>query len=212
MLVGDDLAKMNEAEKLARKHLGCQIFRTFPYFRKEGHVQVSTRSLSCLPPLLNGQGTGVARCRFCQEHLSPFWACCVKGTPHTVRLGPSVYRMREDFCDMDPSAAPATDACSAVAAQYHFNAQDFERRCSGTLAFLADIELLARTDYAVLTFNSGLAHLVDVLRVALHGKHRSTLVDASNARCAPDAAADATRMHRTDSWAPHAKLPATRTG
>ncbi len=51
--------------------------------------------------------------------------------------------------------------------------------------FLTDIELLARADYAALTFNSGLAHLVDVLRVSLYGKHRSTFVDASYARRAP---------------------------
>ncbi|KAK9901330.1 hypothetical protein WJX75_007057 [Coccomyxa subellipsoidea] len=104
VLVGDDFDRMRETEQLARKHLGCQIFRSVPYFRREGHVQ------------------------------------------------------------------------------YHFNVQGFEERCAGTADFLVDIELLARTDYATLTFNSGLAHLVDVLRVAVYGKHRSTFVDASNAR------------------------------
>ena len=68
--------------------------------------------------------------------------------------------------------------------QYHFNRQEFPERCTGTVEFLTDIELLAHCDYAALTFNSGLAHLVDVLRVALYGKHRSTFVDASNERCA----------------------------
>lgn len=71
-----------------------------------------------------------------------------------------------------------------VFAQYHFNHQEFPDRCTGTVDFLTDIELLAHCDYAALTFNSGLAHLVDVLRVALYGKHRSTFLDASNERCA----------------------------
>ena len=50
------------------------------------------------------------------------------------------------------------------AAQYDFNAQPYEQRCLGTVDFLVDIELLTHVDYAVLTFNSGLAHLVDTLR------------------------------------------------
>ena len=49
-------------------------------------------------------------------------------------------------------------------AQYDFNAQPLEARCMGTVDFLGDIELLAHTDYAVLSYNSGLAHLVDTLR------------------------------------------------
>ncbi len=51
-------------------------------------------------------------------------------------------------------------------AQYDFNAQPYEQRCLGSVDFLVDIELLAHVDYAVLTFNSGLAHLVDTLRCA----------------------------------------------
>ena len=43
VLVGDDFDRMREAEQLARKHLGCQIFRSVPYFRREGHVQVAPR-------------------------------------------------------------------------------------------------------------------------------------------------------------------------
>ncbi|BDA45365.1 hypothetical protein COCOBI_07-1520 [Coccomyxa sp. Obi] len=104
VIVGDDFERIQAAEALARKHLGCQIFRSTPYFRREGHVQ------------------------------------------------------------------------------YHFNHQEFPERCAGTVDFLTDIELLAHTDFAALTFNSGLAHLVDVLRVALYGKHRLTFVDASNER------------------------------
>ena len=51
-------------------------------------------------------------------------------------------------------------------AQFNFNAQPLEARCSGTVDFLGDIELLAHTDYAVLSYNSGLCHLVDMLRWA----------------------------------------------
>lgn len=40
---------------------------------------------------------------------------------------------------------------------------------TGTVDFLADIEVLAHTDYAVLSYNSGLAHLVDTLRCAVSG-------------------------------------------
>ena len=40
MLVGDDWKKIEEAEALAKQHLGCQIYRSSFYWRKEGHVQV----------------------------------------------------------------------------------------------------------------------------------------------------------------------------
>ena len=57
-----------------------------------------------------------------------------------------------------------TDDDVTACAQFNFNAQTYEARCTGTVDFLGDIELLAHTDYAVLSFNSGLAHLVDTLR------------------------------------------------
>ena len=40
---------------------------------------------------------------------------------------------------------------------------------AGTLQFLLDIELLNRADYFVGTTNSGLPHLIDVLRFAVRG-------------------------------------------
>lgn len=45
-----------------------------------------------------------------------------------------------------------------------------------------DIELLARADYFVGSWNSGMAVLVDALRYGLHGKDRCTSLDASSAR------------------------------
>ncbi len=42
-----------------------------------------------------------------------------------------------------------------------------------------DIELLNHADYFVGTTNSGLPHVVDVLRVAVYNKDRATFVDAS---------------------------------
>ena len=67
-----------------------------------------------------------------------------------------------------PAVAALLTPASAVLArmQYHFNVQPYTQRCLGTVDFLVDIEMLAHTDYAVLTFNSGLAHLVDTLRCA----------------------------------------------
>lgn len=50
---------------------------------------------------------------------------------------------------------------------------------TGTLQFLVDIELLNHADYFVGTTNSGLPHIVDVLRFAVYNKDRGTFVDAS---------------------------------
>ncbi len=50
---------------------------------------------------------------------------------------------------------------------------------AGTLQFVLDIELLTHADYFVGTTNSGLPHVVDVLRFAVYNKDRATFVDAS---------------------------------
>lgn len=50
---------------------------------------------------------------------------------------------------------------------------------AGTLQFILDIELLTHADYFVGTTNSGLPHVVDVLRFAVYNKDRATFVDAS---------------------------------
>ena len=50
---------------------------------------------------------------------------------------------------------------------------------AGTLQFILDIEMLTHADYFVGTTNSGLPHVVDVLRFAVYNKDRSTFVDAS---------------------------------
>lgn len=42
-----------------------------------------------------------------------------------------------------------------------------------------DIELLTHADYFVGTTNSGLPHVVDVLRFSVYNKDRATFVDAS---------------------------------
>lgn len=47
---------------------------------------------------------------------------------------------------------------------------------------LMDIELLARADYFVGSWNSGMAVLVDALRYGRYGKDRCTALDASSAR------------------------------
>ena len=44
---------------------------------------------------------------------------------------------------------------------------------------MLDIELLTHGDYFVGTTNSGLPHVVDVLRFAVYNKDRTTFVDAS---------------------------------
>ncbi|EIE21571.1 hypothetical protein COCSUDRAFT_56782 [Coccomyxa subellipsoidea C-169] len=63
--------------------------------------------------------------------------------------------------------------------QETFNHENFETKCAGTLQFLVDIEFLNHADYFVGTTNSGLPHIVDVLRFAVYNKDRSTFVDAS---------------------------------
>ena len=50
---------------------------------------------------------------------------------------------------------------------------------AGTLQFILDIELLTHADYFVGTTNSGLPHVVEVLRFAVYNKDRATFVDAS---------------------------------
>ena len=50
---------------------------------------------------------------------------------------------------------------------------------AGTLQFILDIEMLTHADYFVGTTNSGLPHVVDVLRFAVYNKDRATFVDAS---------------------------------
>ena len=44
VLVGDDAKRMAEAEKLARREIGCKVLRTSAYFQPEGHVQVGLRA------------------------------------------------------------------------------------------------------------------------------------------------------------------------
>ena len=46
---------------------------------------------------------------------------------------------------------------------------------AGTVQLLLDIELLNRADYFVGTVNSGLPHLIDVLRFAVSGPHTGVL-------------------------------------
>ena len=55
-----------------------------------------------------------------------------------------------------------------------------ETGLAGTLQFILDIELLTHADYFVGTTNSGLPHVVDVLRYAVYNKDHATFVDASS--------------------------------
>ncbi|KAK9838524.1 hypothetical protein WJX81_005090 [Elliptochloris bilobata] len=66
--------------------------------------------------------------------------------------------------------------------QQEFNVASVRSRCAATHHLVADIELLAHTDYFVGTLNSGLPHLIDKLRYLLYSKHRRTFVDASSDR------------------------------
>ena len=43
VLVGDDSARIAEAERVAEAEIGCKVLRTSTYFRPEGHVQVPGR-------------------------------------------------------------------------------------------------------------------------------------------------------------------------
>ena len=63
--------------------------------------------------------------------------------------------------------------------QDHFNQQSYEDRCSGTVQLLIDMEILAEVDYFVGSYNSRWPRVVQYLRYVLHGKDRSTAVDAS---------------------------------
>lgn len=63
--------------------------------------------------------------------------------------------------------------------QDKFNEEPLPQRCTDTLQLLADIEILAHTDYAVGSYNSGIPGLVEILRYALYKKSRLTFADAS---------------------------------
>lgn len=42
VLVGDDRKKMAEAEELAKHNIGCQVYRSSIYYRRDGHLQVES--------------------------------------------------------------------------------------------------------------------------------------------------------------------------
>eukprot|EP00884_Botryococcus_braunii_P015095 jgi/Botrbrau1/23587/Bobra.0141s0051.1 len=62
--------------------------------------------------------------------------------------------------------------------QGKFNEQVLPQRCAQTVQLIADMEILAHTDYMVGTYNSGIPGLVEILRYALYKKSRLTFADA----------------------------------
>lgn len=63
--------------------------------------------------------------------------------------------------------------------QEEFNQGTTEQRCSSTMHLLADMEIMARSDYFVGSFDSNLPHIIQTMRFALYLKDRRTFVDAS---------------------------------
>ena len=53
-MIGDEHAKVTEAAKAAERHLKCKIFRTSPYWRKEGFSQeVHNKEVTVLTLILS---------------------------------------------------------------------------------------------------------------------------------------------------------------
>ena len=167
VMVGDDSKRIAEAEELAQAQIGCKILRSSSYFRPEGHVQVLLLSLHpgssspvllilCRRPAMSADTQGQ------QSPVGGSWRASADFAATRGRRRPwerGVMQQEPEF-----GGPGTTEAHARVRAQYDFNHQSYADRCLGTVDFLADIEMLAHTDYAVLTFNSGLAHLVDTLR------------------------------------------------
>ncbi|KAK9908258.1 hypothetical protein WJX75_004935 [Coccomyxa subellipsoidea] len=63
--------------------------------------------------------------------------------------------------------------------QEDFNQGSSEQRCSSTMHLLADMEIMARSDYFIGSFESNLPHIIQTMRFALYLKDRRTFVDAS---------------------------------
>ncbi|BDA44816.1 hypothetical protein COCOBI_06-2940 [Coccomyxa sp. Obi] len=63
--------------------------------------------------------------------------------------------------------------------QEDFNRESSEQRCSSTMHLLADMEIMARSDYFIGSFDSNLPHIIQTMRFALYLKDRRTFVDAS---------------------------------
>ncbi len=40
ILVGDTPSRVTEAANFAKKHLGCKVMQSTPYYRTDGHLQV----------------------------------------------------------------------------------------------------------------------------------------------------------------------------
>ena len=49
ILVGDTPSRVTEAANFAKKHLGCKIMQSTPYYRTDGHLQVSHPCAHALP-------------------------------------------------------------------------------------------------------------------------------------------------------------------